>query len=200
MHPTNEKNTDAGSCPFAASAVPDRRAIAMDAEPETSITDPEPPSVNQQQLARPKTPREFSVPRRYDLATLMAVTMAYACLFGALRAWGAPPEFVIWVAGFLTTVGAAQAILFRGRSPRGASVLAGMVYMVATFVVLMVIEGFTEFCFLLAAVLYGTMLGYFGGVIVAGVFLVAHYLRCLWPSNKVPIRNSESETNSKPEN
>jgi hypothetical protein len=193
MDPTNEKNTDAASRPFAASAVPDRQARAMDMEPETSIANPGPASFGQLQRARPRTPREFSVPRRYDLATLMAVTMAYACLFGALRACGAHPAFVIWIAGFLTTIGAAQAILFGGKSPRGASVLAGTVYMAASCAVLMVIEGFAEFCFLLAAVLQGAMLGYFGGVIVAGVFLVAHYLRCLWPSARVSIRNSKSE-------
>ena len=155
-------------------------------EPETTIADPRPEGIGQQQFGRPGTPHEFSVPRRYDLATLMAVTMAYACLFGALRAWNAAPELVIWIAGFLTTVGAAQAILFGGRSPRRASVFAGMAFAAASYAVLMVIdtEGFTGFCFLIAASLCGAMFGYFGGVIVAGVFLVAHYLRCLWPSNR----------------
>jgi small basic protein len=184
MCPTNEQNANAPSSPFTDSAVPDRHLRATDREPETSIQYPRPAGIGQQQFARPGTPHEFSVPRRYDLATLMAVTMAYACLFGALRALGAPPEVVIWVAGFLTTVGAAQAILFGGRSPRAASVLAGIGFMVATYVVLMAIYGLPDFCFLLAALPFGAMLGYPGGVIVAGVFLVAHYLRCLWPSNR----------------
>jgi hypothetical protein len=209
MHPTNEKNADAGSCPFAASAVPDLQARAMDIEPETSTADPRPAPFGQLQFSRPRTPREFSVPRRYDLATLMAVMMAYACLFGALRACGAHPAFVLWVAGFLTTIGAAQAILFGGKSPRAASVLAGMAYTVATFAVLMVIEGLIEICFLLAGVLHGAMLGYVGGVIVAGVFLVAHYLRRLWSrfaegvgsrfrATTVPCGQSSPENDSRP--
>jgi hypothetical protein len=135
-------------------------------------------------------PEVFRVPRRYDLATLLAVTMAYACLFGVLRIV-MEPGAVIWIAGFLTTVGISQAILFGGRCPRAASVLAGMGFMAATIGTLAVME-FQQIVqtggrFLLSIVviyvLLGAMLGYFGGVLVAGVFLIAHHLRRLWPSS-----------------
>jgi hypothetical protein len=148
-----------------------------------------PPSCSDRQTARP-APREFSVPRRYDLATLMAVTLAYACLFGALRALHAPPAMVLWVAGFLTAVGAAQALLFGGKYPRESSQLAGIAMMLLLLFLIFGAEGgfqglwqavterpfhFMGMCF--PCVLSGALLGYAAGVLVAGVFLVAHYLR-----------------------
>jgi hypothetical protein len=137
-------------------------------------------------------PEVFRVPRRYDLATLLAVTMAYACLFGVLRIV-MEPGAVIWIAGFLTTVGISQAILFGGRCPRAASVLAGMGFMAATIAFVVMIEfqqvvQTDERLLLLSIVfkfvLLGAMLGYFGGVLVAGVFLIAHHLRRLWPTHR----------------
>jgi hypothetical protein len=128
-------------------------------------------------------PQEFGVPRRYDLATLMGVILAYACLFGAMRALNWPPEAMVWIAGFLTVVGAMQALLFGGKRPRAASNLAGIGFMLAVMVMEMGLPGswfdvlFAPCLLLGAIVLPGLVLGYAGGVIVAGVFLVAHHLR-----------------------
>lgn len=153
-------------------------------ETENLFADRPPPESNVPpwRIARPE-PQVFGVPRRYDLATLMAVTLAYACLFGALRALNAPPEAMVWSAGFLTVVGAAQAVLFGGKCPREASCLAGMGFMLAVMLIerglprLWVDVFLVPILFLGAIVLPGFVLGYAGGVLVAGVFLVAHYLR-----------------------
>jgi small basic protein len=157
-------------------------------EPENPFADRPPPEpvVPPWRVAQPE-PQVFGVPRRYDLATLMAVTLAYACLFGALRALSWPPEAMVWTAGFLTVIGAAQALLFGGKRPREASLFAGVGLLMA---VVMVERGIhavwqdvlmdatqTLSLFFIAIVLPGFLLGYAGGVIVAGVFLVAHHLR-----------------------
>jgi hypothetical protein len=150
-------------------------------EPENPFADrPPPESVVPPWRVAPPEPQVFGVPRRYDLATLMAVTLAYACLFGALRALSWPPEAMVWTAGFLTVVGAAQALLFGGKCPRGASYLAGIGFMLVVMVMGRGLPGFWEdvlILFFVAIVLPGLVLGYAGGVIVAGVFLVAHHLR-----------------------
>jgi hypothetical protein len=153
-------------------------------ETENPFADRPPPvsNVPPWRIAQPE-PQVFGVPRRYDLATLMAVTLAYACLFGVLRALNAPPVTTIWTAGFLTVVGAAQALVFGGKRPREASNLAGIGFMLA---VMLMVRGLPRswedvfiapILFLGAIVLPGFVLGYAGGVLVAGVFLVAHYLR-----------------------
>jgi hypothetical protein len=153
-------------------------------EPENPFADRPPPEpvVPPWRVAQPE-PQVFGVPRRYDLATLMAVTLAYACLFGALRALSWPPKAMVWTAGFLTVIGAAQALLFGGKRPREASYLTGIGFML----VVMVMERglprfwvdvfFVPILFFCTIVLPGLVLGYAGGVIVAGVFLVAHHLR-----------------------
>ena len=72
-------------------------------------------------------PRLYSVPRRYDLATLFTVTLAYSLLFGLMQRLGMPPIAAFVVAGFITVVGIGQALLFRGNAPRLASVVIGAV-------------------------------------------------------------------------
>lgn len=153
-------------------------------ETENPFADRPPPEshVPTWRIARPE-PQVFGVPRRYDLATLMAVTLAYACLFGALRALNAPPEAMVWSVGFLTVVGAAQAVLFGGKCPREASCLAGIGFMLAVMLMERGLPRLREDLFLVpilflgAFFLPGIVLGYAGGAIVAGVFLVAHFLR-----------------------
>ena len=156
-------------------------------EPENPFADRPPPEpvVPPWRVAKPE-PQVFGVPRRYDLATLMAVTLAYACLFGALRALDAFPEAMVWIAGFLTVIGAAQALLFGGKRPREASYLTGAALMLAVMVIGWGIEPLGRafqnraiFMFILFSTyaIFGALLGYAGGGLVAGVFLVAHHLR-----------------------
>jgi hypothetical protein len=124
-------------------------------------------------------PRVFSAPRRYDLATLFVVTCAYALLFGIMRwaSWG--PTVFASVAGFITCVGAAQALLFGGKSPRVASLCvgfaAGSVVLVTGVMRWGVVGGLALCCPVTAIVAFG----YMAGVLVGGVFLVAHGIRVL---------------------
>ncbi|MCH5374435.1 MAG: hypothetical protein JJ992_10680, partial [Planctomycetes bacterium] len=129
-------------------------------------------------------PPVYSVPRRYDLATMMAVCMAYGCLLGLMRACGAPPFVTIWTAGLFTVVGAAQAVLFDGRSPRTASMFGGAVFGILSALVGLGLHdpiGLLQPMYILALAfgsgIQGAMLGYLAGTLVGGVFLVAHGVR-----------------------
>jgi hypothetical protein len=130
-----------------------------------------------------KSAKIYSVPRRFDLATIFVVTLAYSLLFGAMSALSFPPTASAIVAGFILLVGAAQAFLFGGKRPRNASIIAGAVLFLLSITAvwmvlgrrfygtaeLLVTASFTTAC--------GGMLGYLSGVIIGGVFLVADKLR-----------------------
>lgn len=131
--------------------------------------------------------RVYSVPRRYDLATLLAVSLAYSLAFGAMRVCHFPATAFVTVASFVTCVGVAQAVLFKGKAPRGASVLAGMAFIPAYLAVVVAWEaganvgpGVAEILpASLCLMIPGAMVGYAAGVAVGGIFLIAEYVRKL---------------------
>lgn len=123
----------------------------------------------------------YSAPRRFDLATMMAVTLAYALLFGAFRLAGIQATGVVLAAGFITCVGVSQAVLFRGKKPRLSSVLVGAVCLLGVYVVDIAIRDTLLAPDLAATLMWfavlGAILGYFAGVAVGTVFLVSDVIR-----------------------
>jgi hypothetical protein len=127
----------------------------------------------------PPATRLYSVPRRYDLATMFTVSLVYALYFGLMRLTTAPPAVVAMIATFITVVGLAQALVFKGKSPRLASILAGFLFFLVSGMLLAIrsrnVPSFVEACFM--ALCSGVPLGYLAGVAVGGVFLVADLVR-----------------------
>ena len=128
----------------------------------------------------PARGKVYAVPRRYDLSTLFAVSLAYSLLFGGIRAGGGSPETFAVVAGFVTTIGLCQALLFRGTRPRLASVIGGVLFLVGVGFLAFWIVGngwdlidFVNPCALVTSALFG----YVAGTLIGGVFLAADYLR-----------------------
>ena len=81
---------------------------------------------------------QTGVPRRFGVAVMLVVTTMYAVLFAAIRTWvvvatlGPPAPAIIAalfvvIVGFFTIVGLSQAILFKGRNPRWASIVTGTI-------------------------------------------------------------------------
>lgn len=149
---------------------------------------------------RPPT-KVYSVPRRYDLATLMAVMFAYSLLFGAMRWSQASPATIGSVGLFVTLVGLAQALLFRGKSPRLASIVAGPLAFLVCGIASLLTSPYPrthEVIYWTNAVLVlavgglcpGTIFGYLAGTLVAGVFLLADLFRKLLRrmSSRKPVR------------
>jgi hypothetical protein len=139
----------------------------------------DPSGDNQVSLAQPPK-KVYSVPRRYDIATLLAVTLAYALLFGMTRLFQWQPVDSLVVAGFLTAVGVGQAVLFHGKSPRAASAIVGAFLHAAPVLAMAVIQPGSPFDLILIftiCLVQGAIFGYVAGVLVAGVFLVAHGFR-----------------------
>ena len=142
---------------------------------------------------RQATPAKiYSVPRRFDLATIFVVTLAYSLLFGMMKALSFPPMASAIVAGFISIVAVAQAFLSGGKQPRNASIVAGALVFSLAFVAVWIVSGprfYSTSQFLISAgftIASGGMLGYLSGVIIGGVFLVADKLR-----NRLARRQAE---------
>ena len=119
----------------------------------------------------------FSAPRKFDLATMLAVTTAYALMFAGMRAADAPHEVMFWTGIFFSAVAAAQALLFQGASPRLSSVLVGTFFFVAATIVRWEFAIISLLPAILMGATMGAPFGYLAGTLVGGVFLIAHHLR-----------------------
>jgi hypothetical protein len=128
-------------------------------------------------------PDVFSVPRRFDLATVLVAMAAFSLLFAGLLLLDAPPSVLAYLGGFLALVAAAQWIASNWNRPRTASVVAGiLIYWVAGVAETLLMSprmGLPQLIAiqLVSATLAGSIAGYLGGVLVGGIFLVSHYLR-----------------------
>ena len=146
---------------------------------DTPATDQ--PSTSMVNEACDSAPKLYSVPRRFDIATILVVTFAYALLFNALRWIRAPSPTITMVAVSISCVGIGQALLFRGKKPRMSSILSGVavffcidIYSIAASNRLFDVLGM-----LLGVAVGGTIFGYVAGVAVGSVFLVSDKTRKL---------------------
>ena len=147
-------------------------------------------------------PKVYSAPRRFDLATIFVVTTAYSLLFAAMSGLQFPPIASLLIAGFITFVGIGQALLFHGSKPRQASIVVGSaVYTLATLAFWLFFKPpFPDgliFVMVGYSVVGGAILGYFAGVLVGGVFLVAEALRTRM--RHTPIDSGSAEPANPPD-
>ena len=158
----------------------------------------------------------YSAPRRFNLATVLVATTAYAILLAGLKALDFGQAVLIYAASLVTLVAIAQSLfaswdspkrflLIFSNNPRQISVLVGILFAPAVnptysaWVFRIVLQDGLAFDSLLRVgtifILPGTLLGYLSGVLVAGVFLVADYLhRFLEPSD--PELNADQISSS----
>jgi hypothetical protein len=121
------------------------------------------------------------VPRRFSIGTMMIFTAMFAVLFSVLKTLDVSPVVFVFISVFFAGVAACQAILFKGKNPRTASIVGGSVL----FYLMMVVIYFSSFTsrtfpknefislsrtFLL--LLAGAWAGYIAGILIAAVFLV----------------------------
>lgn len=155
---------------------------------------------------RSSRPKVYSAPRRFDLTTILVVTAGYAVLFGSLKmlfnALGETAGVAIVVGGFVTAVGIGQAMLFRGRKPRTASIMVGAVLCSIIMVGMMLwsnprrLPGSMLPFILVYGAIGGIIYGYLAGVLVGGVFLVADLFRRRFKRGSMDAKNDASATAS----
>jgi hypothetical protein len=123
------------------------------------------------------------VPRRFSIGTLMILVTAFAVLFAVLKTVGADPAAFVIITVFVGGIAACQSLLFKGKMPRLASFVGGMIlYSLATLLAVIedalqysgmghrVIETAIEGMFV--AVIVGGPVGYIVGCFIASIFLV----------------------------
>ena len=139
---------------------------------------------------------------------MMILVTAFAVLFAVLKTFGAPPAAFIVVTIFVGGIAACQSLLFKGKKPRLASFVGGMV-MVG--LLNLVIEGvglffyvrfygpasIVSFLFRMAmqTVLFGGGLGYIVGCFIASIFLVRKEPDDAEPVND-DVRRTEIQANA----
>jgi hypothetical protein len=146
------------------------------------------PIVNTSSSAESTHPEVYSAPRRFDIFTLMVVTVAYAFLFMLTSIVDTINKTAsLWASAvigiFLAYVAVAQIVLFQGRSPRIASMLAG-VSAVAIWLLVFVVRfadpvgaPYDLVWGMICSCVWGAPVGYLAGATVGGVFLVSDVLR-----------------------
>ena len=127
-------------------------------------------------------PDLFSVPRRFDLATVLVAMLAFALLFSGLRVYfDATPGAMAAIGGLFVAVAFGQWATADSGSPRKASMIAAGIYWFVFNLGLVYFSphygmdstGLAMF----TALLYSIPSGYVAGTLVGGVFLVSHELR-----------------------
>lgn len=129
-------------------------------------------------LDSPKT--IYSVPRKVDLATLLVITVFYACLFALMNLLRVDFWSFLAIGGFFSFIGISQAILLKGESPRAASMVAGAIYLAAIFLFSGAgksLHPAFRIALFLGTPTPGVLLGYLGGSCVGGIFLIIDYVR-----------------------
>jgi hypothetical protein len=122
----------------------------------------------------PIADRQYTVPKRFGMAAIVALLTTFGILFGTLKYWEAHPVVYLFVASEIVAVCLAQ-ILF-GAAPRGGSVLTGAILL--PFWAALTTEQplwmpthiYVLCCVFLFA--FGGLLGYCIGAMAAGFFLV----------------------------
>ncbi|MCC6509290.1 MAG: hypothetical protein IT423_09295 [Pirellulaceae bacterium] len=124
----------------------------------------------------------YSVPRRFDLATLFVVSNAFALLFALLAFIGYDSlTKLLWFA-YISGVGVSQAVLYAGRAPRLSSVVSGGVLLAILGAPVSEDLDFGSIFSPLMMLIFGLPIGYLSGAVIGGVFLIADKLRNYWDS------------------
>ncbi len=130
-------------------------------------------------MCPPRRP-QVGVPCRFDIGTMMILATVFAVLFGILIMLNVPTSSFVYIAIFIAGVAISQMLLFKGKDPRAASIIAGSVifYLVMVYVCLtndsreFPREITFSFSGILPLLVIGGFLGYLVGGLFAGGFMI----------------------------
>lgn len=162
-------------------------------KPDLQTLNPEPSPVTKPDL--------FSVPRRFDLFTVLVAAAGFAVLFTGMRLLDFPPAMMGVTGGLFIAVAIGQALTPAKYGPRLGSLAAAVAYWCVVIAYIIVSEqrrrGITSAGRLFVetilsiplGAIYGLLSGYVVGVLVASVFLVSYHLRERF---SLPAANAET--------
>jgi hypothetical protein len=128
-------------------------------------------------MVTPRRP-QVGVPRQFGIGTMMVLATMFAVVCAVLKTIGSPPVGFAIVLIFLVWSALCQAVLFKGKNPRRASIIGGMaLYPVMSIVAVAAMPPDRPpiwawpFIIPVSAIIGGAY-GYAAGCLVAAVFLV----------------------------
>jgi hypothetical protein len=130
-------------------------------------------------------PSVYSVPRRFSLASIFLLTVAFALLAALVHWLRLPPAWAVGMMVFFALVGLLQLTLHR--TPRQASMLAGCILFPPVGTALIILSDptyamspFSDLAFHAACwSIAGAAAGYVMGTLVGGVFMLADWTAAL---------------------
>lgn len=125
---------------------------------------------------------------------MLVVTTAYALLFATMKALDFREISFFYFSGLITIIGVAQSVLDSWQRPRTVSILAGLMFYMAVYVWEFLQSGYRPYMIevFFQMLFSGTILSYFCGVLVGGVFLVSEFLRTIL-LGRAPIVKARDE-------
>ncbi|NUQ61144.1 MAG: hypothetical protein HUU20_01565 [Pirellulales bacterium] len=131
-----------------------------------------------------RTAHAASIPRQFGIGTLLVIMAMYGVLFGIMRALSFPPVGFALTSLFFTVTGVAQLLLYKGKQPIRASVVAGACFGSGLSLVHWIVFGspLSNMRFPcpvdpVEGAFAGAILGFVCGVLISGAFLVLEKLR-----------------------
>jgi peptide-methionine (R)-S-oxide reductase len=148
-------------------------------------------------LTPPAPPQPaVGIPRRFGIGTMMILVAVFAMLFAVMKTLNTPPIVFGAISVFFAGVGLCQVLLFKGKNPRRASIVGGMIIYSLFAVIAAIVTGVgarsvgLALSLVLEAGMFGVVLGgpfgYLAGCVLAAVFLVRKE-----PEDDPPPRHTE---------
>jgi hypothetical protein len=156
-------------------------------------------STGARRVSTADAPRAYAVPRRFGLATLFIITLAFGLLSAVMQWAHFPPIAVGLVLAFVALVGVLQVIF--DQSPRHASMIAGSLWFSISAMGLWIVADPNTTSFALSTVafyaacwaLLGAGIGYCTGTFVGGVFLITELVAGFLWRRPQPAARQEPE-------
>jgi uncharacterized protein YhhL (DUF1145 family) len=127
------------------------------------------------------------MPRRFSIGTAMILTAVFAVMLSILKTFDAPPVVFGFMSVFVVAIAVCQALLFKGKNPRKASIIVGVAMGILLFILLFAFQAWAvhyrgwrveprEYLMIAAVggigIIVCTAVGYVAGWFIAAVFLV----------------------------
>ncbi len=145
-------------------------------------------SIDDRNPTERRSRRQAGVPHRFGVGTLLLITALFAVLFSLMSSLAAPAGVIVFLGIAFAVIGVGQSLLFKGTSPREASMLIGACLFPWLGVVIMILYAWSirsllyvdsiEFGVVITfGTVFGCLCGYLIGVAIAGAFLVSDFVK-----------------------
>jgi hypothetical protein len=123
-------------------------------------------------------PKPAGMPRRFSIGTLMILIALFGILFAILKICNSPPFLFAIIGIYFVVIGASQAVLFKGKKPRTASIIVGGTFAFVIYIIMSIwithvpVAQLKTLKDVIIVIFLGCFFGYISGCLFASIFLV----------------------------